>query len=159
GFAVAPTKSISVDGGVGFNAPSGLVTFKDNSRAENAVFHTTGGRRGAYSPYLCCLEEAGRGGEVRFEDSSSAQFARFENDGVAEFRSGTGGSTVFADTSTANFATINNHGATFNKGAGGATHFLNSSTAGSASITNDADATYVYFSMSGQTVFYDSSSA
>ena len=154
GNASVGYSTITVDGGVGFNAPSGLVTFQGNSMAVNAVFHTKGGRRGAYSPYLCCLEEAGKGGQVRFEGNSTANISTFENEGVAEFRGGTGGLSVFADNATASYGTFHNHGATYNKGGGGATHFLNNSTAGNATITNHADATFVYSSMSGQTVFY-----
>ncbi len=159
GSAVVGSSTINVDGGVGSDAPNGVVTFQNSSHAVGTMFHTKGGRRGPYSPYLCCLEDAGNGGQVLFEGGSNAGNATFINDGVTDFRYGTGGNTVFADTSSAHTATIENHGATYNQGGGGATYFRDSSAAFFANITNYADATFVYFPMSGQTVFSDSSNA
>jgi autotransporter-associated beta strand protein len=159
GSGAVSSDAINIDGGVGFDAPNGQVTFQGTAFALDTTFHINGGRRGAYSPYLCCLEEAGKGGQVRFEGDSNASNATFHNYGVAEFRGGTGGLTVFAEDSSAHIAMIHNYGATYNRGGGGATHFHDDATASSAKIFNHADGTYVRREMSAYTVFFDSSNA
>ena len=153
--------TINIEGGKGHDAPAGIVAIRGAASIyDNTVtFHTTGGRRGPYSPFLVGLDDAGKGGQVRFEDSTNAGGATIVNDGVYEFRSGTGGQTVFANSSDAGVADIHNHGAAFRKGGGGATQFFNTSDASYATITNHADATFIYSVMSAQTVFFDSSNA
>jgi hypothetical protein len=152
--------TIEVEGGRGHQAPGGIVSFRGvASIVSGTTIHTFGGRGGPKSPFLPDLDEAGNGGQVRFEDTSEAADALIINEGVSESRSGTGGLTVFANNSRAILAKIHNLGAKVKKGGGGATQFFNSASAEAAQIFNYADAVSIYPSMAAQTVFFDSSIA
>lgn len=164
--ASAADATVTLEGGSGHDAAGALATFKGDSSAATAEFHTKGGR---FGPNLSTGTIEGNGGQVRFEDTSGASAATFFNEGSAGPAApivnagGTGGRTLFAEDSSAEQSTIHNHGATYNSGLGaepgGGTHFLGNSTAGSANIFNHADGSNSLVSSEARTVFFDSSNA
>lgn len=163
--ARAGSATFNLGGGTGDTGPGAVVSFKGNSRADDAEFVIGPGIGGESLRISNPIVIAGTGGRVTFEGNSSADTAHFSNyGGAAHGPHGSGGATHFRNDATASLAVFDNYGSTLQSytGAvpapGGRTEFFDTSRASLGTFNNHPGQGMGSLG-AGVTIFHGSSSA